>query len=274
MRLRTVLFIGVVALQMGSPAALASPKPALTAVEKDRLRWKLETLFNEQDLLIRNQKVDRSDIRHQVKEFEALKVFERIPFKEDIAGLKTSLATTSKERGLELVSFKPLPRARKAPKAVPSALYTDQDPGFRLSDEQLAEEIPFRAVVRGDAAKVRAWVLAWPEEQMRLAEPEGRSVDKSIRKLGPDRWEVKAHAFRFRDIKFPALKARDPLELLPAWARRNPDRFAAAEPLLWRFVERTHGISPEAGPLYRNREEMLLNSARLSYFIARAVPRN
>ena len=253
---------------------LALPTPAKCALQNERLRTRLETLFNEQDLMIRNQKVDRGDLEHQLKEFEALKTFQRIPFRTDIAGLKSSLQEAAQERGLKFESLKVLPHSGKMKKSVPISMYTDENPRFQLTDDQIAEKIPFKAIVRGERGAVRAWILAWPEEQMRIAEPVGRSPDQSMRRIGKDRWEVQAHAFRFRDIKFPTLRPRDPLKLLPPSVRHDPRVFSKKEPLLWSFVTRTQAISPKALPLYRLREELLLNSARMSFFVAKAVPRH
>jgi len=242
---------------------------ALSSREKDLLRSRLERIYYEQDLMIRNQKVDRSDVKHQEQEFNALKVFERIPFREDIAGLRASLEQSSQEQGLKLGRFKLRPKTSKKPSAIPSKMYSDENPNFKLTNEQLAESIPFEAVVQGNLDAVRAWIHSWPEDQMRIAVAE----EPSPRPLGENRWEIHAHAFKFRETRFPTLEPREPLEVLPNWARRHPDRFAQAEPVLWSYVERTHAISSQARPLFELREQMLLNSARMSFFVAQAAPR-
>jgi hypothetical protein len=257
-----------------SAVAFSSPAfPTLDRDQHDRLRYKLETLFNEQDLLIRNQRVDHSDVAHQLHDFETLKVFQRIPFKPEIQGLRQSLKQSSNDHGLKLIDFKLRPKGRGIPvKPLPESLYTD-DPVFRLSDDQIADEIPFSVVVQGAPSAVLSWMEAWPEEQMRLTEPEGKSIPGSIRNLGNSHWQVQAHAFRFRPIRFPSLMPRDPVALLHKEGIVKPEQLAKQDPLLWSFVTRILEISPQARPLYRGREEMLLNSAQMSFFVAKAVPR-
>jgi hypothetical protein len=256
-----------------SQLALSSTTPALQPEQHQRLRYKLETLFNEQDLMIRNQKVDHSDVAHQRKELEALKVFERIPYKADIAGLQENLRESSKRRGLKLITFKALQGKTKASaKRVPESLYTD-DPAFRLTPAQLAEEVPFRAVLQGDKPSVLTWMESWPDDQLRLTEPRGGNPDSAIKGLPNGQWEIQAHAFRFRDIKFPTLKARDPIELLRREGVRTPETLAQTDPLLWSFVTRIRELAPQARPLYHTREDLLLNSAIMSFFVSKAVPR-
>ena len=179
--------------------------------------------------MIRNEKVDRSDVRHQEREFEALKVFVRIPFSEDLPGLKESLALSSKDSGLKLVDFKasskrPKPGARRA--GPPPSMYSDENPSFKLTDDQLAERIPFEAVVEGDKRSVEAWIRSWATEQMRLAVAESRQPEP----LGQRRWRVRAHAFRFRDVRYPELEPREPLEVLPGWAGEIPSALRGSSP--------------------------------------------
>jgi hypothetical protein len=273
MKLRTALLFCSILLSVSVTAHSAPAPTSLDAKQRDWLRYKLENLFNEQDLMIRNQKVDRSDVEHQRREFTELKVFERIPFREDLPGLRKSIEASTVERGLKLISFNPLPKHKPTAPRLPESIYTD-GPNFKLSNEQLVDEIPFQAVIQGPEAAVTDWIMSWPEDQLRLAEPEGKSIALATHKLPNGKWEVKAHAFRFRDIKFPTLRPRDPAELLPTWAAGNTQLFAQNEPLLWTFVTRTRAITPQALPLYRNREEMALNAARMSFFISKAAPRS
>jgi hypothetical protein len=252
-------------------ASLASPAPrALNADQRSRLRTRLERIFYEQDLLIRNQKVDRADLRQQEREFRTLKVFERIPFRDDYPGIQESLTTSAREKKLKVSGFSPLPRSRKNPPNVPFTWVTDKSPSFRLSNEQLVEQLPFKIEVRGDRPTIEAWIRSWPEDQLRLT----RVDSLSPRKGGGDRWALRGHAFRFREVKFPTLEPRDPFEILPAWAQEDPNHFSHLEPVLWSFVARTRAITSQARPLYRTREEMQLNAARISFFISLAVPRS
>lgn len=258
-------------LGAGTATAVSTGK-TLSREEHDRLRYRLETLFNEQDLLVRNEKSDRSDIEHQRREFEVLKVYERIPFQEDLPGLRKSLDESARAAGVKVVSFgKRAAAASKRASRVPDSVYTDQKPPFRLRDEHLVEAIPFRARVEGDEASVKRWIESWPEDQMRLAEPEGEPL-RLAGSEGTGRWEVRARAFRFREIKFPTLKARDPAQLLPRWAVKDPARFAREEPLLAGLVRKIRAVSPQAKPLYRHREDLILSHQRMSFFVSKAVP--
>ncbi len=247
--------------------------PSLSDIERSRLRYRLENLFNEQDLMIRNQKVDKSDIEHQRKEMEALRVYDRIPFKNDIPGLRTSLVTTAKTHALTIQAFKLLPMPRARPRPVPQWIYTDVQPAFRFSEDQLVKQIPFAVTVRGDEEAVRNWMTSWATDQWRLAEPIRASQKSPIRKVGAGLYEVSGRAFRFTPVQFPQLRTRDPIALLPAWAAHSPQKFAQQEPMIWDYVTRIRGIAPQARPFYRNRERMLLGSARMSFFISRAVSR-
>jgi hypothetical protein len=244
----------------------------LTLEERDRLRYRLETLFNEQDLLIRNRKVNQSDVARQQKEFETLKVFERIPFHEDTAELKNGLLEHAREYHLEVLQIQTLPRRGKAGLPIPQTVYSDTRPIFRLTPDQLVEEIPFWLVIKGEKAEIQNWVGGWRENLHRLSEIEGEPTPVHPGKAGKQAWKIQAHAFRFRDIKYPTLIPRDPVERLPTWARKNPEAFAKAEPLLWCFVTRTRAITSEARPLYRTREQLILNNTRMSFFISKAVP--
>jgi hypothetical protein len=237
---------------------------ALAASPPTDLRRRLERLYFEQDLMVRNEKADRADLRHQLEEFGALKVFERIPFHSDLKGLSGQLHRSARRHGLASDSIQWERGTIQHPPAIPSTLNSAENPGFRLSDLQLAEQIPFILRVTGPAPAIREWVEAWREEQMRITE-----VDR-ISPAGKG-WRIHGHGFRFREVKFPTLRARDPLELLPQPYSRNPKTLARTEPQLWRLVLQTRAVSPRARPLYRLREQLLLNSARMSFFIAHAL---
>jgi hypothetical protein len=263
------VYVGVACSLISALALAHVEPPRLSPSEHDRLRARLERVFFEQDLMIRNQKVEASDLRHQEKEFEALKVFERIPFQDDLPGLRSSLDDSSRDHGLKIASVRFPHRSHREPAAPPSHLLSDERPSFQLTDQQLVDRIPFVAVVEGSEGDVRSWIRSWPDDQLRLAEADEVQPAPG----SANRWRVKAHAYRFREVKFPTLEPREPLELLPAWARKDPETFARAEPQLWSYVERTHAIRSQALPLYHVREHLLLNGARMSFFIARVTPR-
>jgi hypothetical protein len=258
-----------VLLLMVSAPVLASV-PNLSPQERENLRYRLEGLYNEVDLLVQNQKVDQSDVRRQEREMAALKVYERIPLRADAPGLKRSLGESAKSYGIRIEAVQLRRSRRPAPAAVPSSVYSDAR--FRLSQDQLVEEIPFRVVFSGDRARARDWVRAWPADQMRLAEPVAGYDNFAVEPAGRGRWAVEARAFRFRATRFPRLRPRDPAALLPAWARRRPGDFARAEPVLWSFVTRARRRIPLTPSLYAGRSRFLLNDARMSFFLAKAMP--
>jgi len=242
--------------------------PRLSQAERASLRYKLENLFNEVDLLIRNQRVDEADVLRQEREMEALKVYERIPFTDDLEGLKEQLSESARQSGVKLERLLVLGRS-KAKRRIPSSLLTDE-PEFRLTPLDVVETLHLQLDARGSESAIQRWTSAWQTEQLRLVEP---AVDAPERQ-GVDRWQIQARTFRFRNIQFPALRPRPPEQLLPAWARRNSSEFARQEPLLWSFVEKVRALTPAALPLYRNRERFLLNGARMDFFLAKAMPRS
>lgn len=263
----------VLGIFLALPTAIASlAPPALDAVQRDRLRFKLENLFNEQDLMIRNQRVDASDVAHQRRQFAELKVFDRIPFIADLPGLLRDLTASAEQSGLQITAFQRLRLVSIPSRPVPLTLYTDE-PRFKLAADQLAEAIPFKVIVRGASTRIREWVKNWPTHQLRITELSTPSFKSSVRSLHGGRWEIRATAYRYREIRFPTLKARDPVALLPRWAVADPKHFARHEPVLWEFVERIKNIAPRAKPLYRGRAEMLLNDARMSFFLSKVAPR-
>src|SRR4051812_142733 len=67
--------------------------------QRSELRFRIENLFNEVDLLIKNERADRSDLARQEREAKALKVYDRIPFEADLPGLKRQLAETASAQG-------------------------------------------------------------------------------------------------------------------------------------------------------------------------------
>jgi hypothetical protein len=242
-----------------------APTAQLKPVERDRLRYRLETLFNEQDLMLRNQRVDIMDVERQERELKMLKVFERVPLREDLSGLRDGLAATARGKGVKVLAFDKQPPSRKASLRVPSSIYTDQSPPFRLTDDHVAERTSFRVVVQGSEGAVRDWLNAWPEEQLRLVMFDYR------RSTGNSKWEVYGHGYRFRDIRFPKIQTRDPIELLPSWAQADPQRFAQEEPMLWKLVSKIQAVTPQAKPLFKNREALMLNGARMAFFMNQAL---
>ena len=105
-------------------AAFSTPALAdLTRPERETLRYHLENLYNELDLLMRNQRVDQADLRRQKHDFEELKTFLRIPFEEDLPGLKKNLMESSHLSGVRLFQFQFVGRSAKWKKSSRLRLY-------------------------------------------------------------------------------------------------------------------------------------------------------
>jgi hypothetical protein len=247
------------------------PSGALSAVpryDREAIRYQLLNLFNEADLLIRNEKSDELDLARQEREAKVLRIYDRIPFSEQLDQLRHELATGAKAKKLADVKVTVVGRSPK-PAPVPKSVFTDEA-RFKLSDNQLVETIYLKIQVKGSKSDVRAWVKSWAAEQMRLIEPRSGYGNLSMKPLGKV-WVVEAKAFRFRDVEFPRLISRNPVELLPAWARKNPDAFAQAEPKLWQLIEQTQALQPKAQPYYEKKRKYLLSQAREEFFLGKAT---
>jgi hypothetical protein len=240
--------------------------------QRDELRFRLQDIFNEADLLIRNKKADQADLARIKRDESMLKMYSRIPLEEDLPDLERELGSTSENYDLDLIRFSVTARSGTSG-PVPASVYTDNSE-FHLTSDQLVETISFRVIVRGDQKNVRNWVKAWGKDFVRIIEPQGGYGKLPVQKDPsgkPHRYAVEGQAFRFRDIQFPKLLPRDPVTVLPEWARKNPSQFAKAEPELWRYVEKTRKLAPKAKPLYEHRREFLLNSARFDFFTHKAI---
>ncbi|MEO7164418.1 MAG: hypothetical protein ABI041_15965 [Bdellovibrionia bacterium] len=234
---------------------LAENKISLSTRERDSLRYHLENLYNEVDLLIRNQRVNYFDLQKQERDLVTLKVFERIPFDHEPITLRESLRKSALESGIIITYFEYLPISQIT-LSLPRFVYTNSS--FHLREDQLVEKIKF--VMRVEGPNVRKWTESLPQTLMRYikvdrVEPVGKS------------WRVIAHAFRFRIIQFPQLKPKEPLSYLPTWAQKNPTQFAQAEPTLWTFVKRIENLTPKTPLLYVTRGKFFLNDARLNFFL-------
>lgn len=247
---------------------LGAATPRLSPVERERLRFRLERLFNEADLLIRNSAASRADVARQERDARELRMMERIPFREDLTALRRSLAESAASTGVRLERLRAGPPPPR-PAPPPRELGTERARPFRLSPEQVAEELPLRLEVRGERASIERWIARWKDEILRLVEPAGEFPLERGKKGG---WIVHARAYRFRPgLEFPRLRPPDPLTLLPSWARKDPAAFARLEPELWRLVQKTRAAVPRARTHYKNRRQFLLNDARLSFFLSKSV---
>lgn len=235
---------------------------------RDDLRYKLESLYNEMDLLLRNQRSDKSDLARVERAAKALRVEDRIPIEPEIGSLRAELDHRAREAGVKLLGLEVL--SKDQPKTpIPRVLYSDT-PKFRLEADQIAQTIHLRLILSGDGPAIEQWIQKWPEDQLRLIEPEQSYERPGLRAMGHGRFQLKARAFRFRKIRFPTLKPRNPLELLPGWARRDPAGFAKEDPKLWDFVCRIQEKIPETPEPFEMKGNLLLAEARMDFFLSKA----
>ena len=234
----------------------------LTREDSERLKYKLQNIYNENELLLRNGRVDRSDIRLQERQFSALRVFDRIPFEDKWESLSGELEQSAKSFGIKLIRIE-RQKTKKVFLAPPKKVFSDERP-YRLTDDQLAEVIPFRLQITGERSAVDGWIQSWPDKVVRLIESEGTSGK------GPNRWLIRAHAYRFRDIRFPEIVPRDPIQFLPASAIKDPSRLASSAPELWKLITDIRQLRKQTASLYRNRGEFLLNGARMVFFVSKS----
>lgn len=254
----------LVALTLLFPAAhaSASTRPSeqrLSEKERSVLRHRLENIWNEVHLMVRNENSAKIDFDRLQREMRQFRVLERIPLRDNLDGLKEELELSIRSHGLGLTSFKVIGRSRSAD--VPPELFTDSG-RFRLSEKQLVEETRIEIRGKGKIDQVYRWISDWKEDLLRVIEPV-----KSPEQRAGETWRLQIRAYRFRDIQFPRLKPRDPMQLLPNWARKNPDRFAEQERLLWSLVVKTREMIPKSESAYQMRGKFLLEGARMSFFI-------
>lgn len=255
---RTLLFL-LLLLTSISEAALSDP-------ERQRLRFRLENLWNEIDLTLRNSRSRILDLQRLEKEMNYFRVLERFPLREDLEALEGELILTAREHRLQIHELKAISR-QPVSRPVPEELFTDERK-FEFAEDQLAQKITLRIRGKGSLHDVQKWISAWDEQIVRWIEPLNDPRDAK-----PGSFEVRAATYRFRDVRFPRLKYRDPLSLLPPSARKNPDRFSEQERQLWSFVTRIRDASTKAEAATRTRENFLLASARMSYFIKKTQPK-
>jgi hypothetical protein len=245
-------------------AAIPHESPGLTDGERAQLRFRLERLFEEVDLTVRNHRANQTDVERQEQTLQILKIYDRIPLQPRVEELPFQLRRSARKKDLTLLDFKLLPQAERS-RPIPPELFTDER-SFRLRPDQITESIPFHMVVRGEKSAIFSWIRSWPVNVTRVIE----AMPLGIRQMEGRRWEIDARAFRYRDVGFPHLKLRDPTSLLPQWARSQPQAFAHQEPILWSLVERTMKAAPRATALLSVKERFLLNDARINFFFLKA----
>ncbi|OFZ55724.1 MAG: hypothetical protein A2428_00055 [Bdellovibrionales bacterium RIFOXYC1_FULL_54_43] len=237
----------------------------LSVEERADLRYRLQNLLNEFELLIMNRKADEGDVRRQERQFKALKVFDRIPLgSDDVQGLRAEMMEGGKKKGIKVLKFAVLSRSKPGP-SLPGRVPSNWP--FRFQESQLTKAIQFELQVEGDERAVNGWVRSWKETQLRLAEPTGRV--EALGRTG-SQWRIRGRAFSFRKIRLPVVIPRRARDLLPDWVQANPIEFSQKAPDLGKLVHQIEELRGRVAPFYRLRQEFLLNGARMSFFMRKA----
>lgn len=249
------------------PLTPLTPSLQLTSAERDQLRYHLENLHNEVRYLFRHEKQDNKDMEHQEKDMQEWRLFERIPMERDIDGLAGALKQSAHEEQIHISQFR-ITHYSKMDKPIPQWVYT-YGHTFRPSPDQLVEKIYFHLKVKGEQKKVQTWAENWPQSILRIVDLDQPTPLPVKKKGSSNEWMIQAHAYCYRQIRFPTLKPRTPQMILPKWANKNPKSFAQQEPLLWSFVEKIEKLIPKTAPLYKNRSRFWLNDARMDFFLSK-----
>ena len=263
---QTSLFLAL-SWGLALPLAVAALPPALSHVERDRVRFHLENAYYEAQLLIRNHELNHRDLERQDRELQGMGVYDRFPLSENLADLQDQFRDSARDSGLRFESLAPRPAPRektvaKAPEPkMPDHIFT-ADRDFHLTETQLVQEIPVSLRVRGEGPEIERWIANWPRKLLRWVEARG----KPHRQRDGD-FEIAAVAYRFRPLHYPKLDFRDPLAYLPDWAQKDPSRFAREAPDLWARLEGARALFPQARPYLGDRERFLLNDARISFYL-------
>ena len=243
-------FCKTVLLILIAVSTTAAVRPFQSESREEAL-FRLNQIFNELDLLIRNQRADRADVLHQKRDIEGLKVYERIPLQENLSGLERELFESTRRSGLKLGRVRVLEHSPE-PEKPPEEIFTDRS--FHLSADQLARSMTLEIDVKGAQKNVESWMTSVQDNQMRLV----KVLDKKLKGHGVV-WKLRLKSFQFRDIVFPKLRPRDPKEVLLLCS--EPDS------VLKNLAKKAQALIPRAAPFYENRREFLLNQARLEFFI-------
>ncbi|MCM2278791.1 MAG: hypothetical protein NDJ89_12015 [Oligoflexia bacterium] len=229
------------------------------------LRYRLENLWNEVDLMVRNESADRADLRRQERQFALLEVYQRIPFEDDLPGLRRQLEASAKAHSLRIRDVTLLSRSAGG-RPLPARLTTDRE-SFRLEDSQVAQELRVEISGSGNPARAELWTSSLEDSLLRLVRPDRKHGSPTVSKRPGGRWSFRGVAYRFRRIRFPQLRPRDPFTLLPSWAKADPNAFAAREPLLSDYISRIREQIPKTREAYARRGAFLLNSARMQFYL-------
>ncbi|MGZ3689447.1 MAG: hypothetical protein ACXWPM_04415 [Bdellovibrionota bacterium] len=248
-----------------SGSAQASTPGKLTPAIRESLRYRLENLFNEVDLVIRNEHSDQSDLRKLERQWKSFHVENRIPLESSPPQLQAQFESFAQEAGVEITKIQILPSGERRP-ILPKSLCTDAPTRLKLNDEQIVETLPLLATVHARDTLVKGWIDRWPSYGGRLF------VVDELKMVHSGVWSIRAHAFRFWPIAFPRLYPQKPEALLPSWARSHPGVFAKAEPRLSSYVAKIKELTPQTTAGYRTKAQVLLEDARMSFFLSHAAP--
>jgi len=266
LRLIDLLTFSLCTTQMAQGYPTATP---FSTQQRQSLKYHLEHLYNEADLLIRNQRTDEFDLLKLHRDLQTLKVFQRIPFEAQAQDLKKELKASASSHGVTLLELnwrKPRLSAKNQFLQMPASPVR-----FPLSPQEFTRTLPFNAQILGHRDNVLNWLSQIKTEQMRLIDWENSKIEENLSQLSHNRWLLKAHAFQFLPLKHWVLKPKSPQALLPEWARRNPHSFAVKEPSLWLLITRTEAQLARASSLYQKRGDFKLNEARLHFFLSKTL---
>lgn len=263
-----------------------STSMVLTESERGSLRYHLENLWNEVDLLVRNATTDKKDVQRQEKEFKALQVFSKFPVANanaiKPATVNSDLRKSAQRFGLKLTESKLL-ETSKPDRPIPSVMPVNAQE-FHFTEDQMAQKLRMDLTLTGTKKQLQEWMDSWAT----VPEPEGQDKpsanpvtpylewDPAALTTLPEmvsetKWKLHVVAYYFRDIQYPKFQPQDPLQLLPDWARKNPEIFKAQEPLLWGLVEKTQAKIPQAMPGYETKAQFAMNAARMSFFTSKVT---
>ncbi|MFL5814133.1 MAG: hypothetical protein ACJ763_11195 [Bdellovibrionia bacterium] len=263
-----------------------SSSPSLTESERSSLRFRLENIWNEVDVTVRNSNADKKDVQRQEREFKALQVFTKIPLATASATKPSAVNADIKKSlqrfGLKLNESKLLD-STKPDRPIPAVMPQDAQ-SFRFTEDQLAQKLRLELTLTGSKKQLQEWMDSWnaaiePESQVKPAatpptpymEWDPAALTTLPEMLSENQWKVHVLAYYFRDIQYPKLQPQDPLQILPDWAKKNPEQFKAQEPLLWGLVEKTQATTPKALPGYETKARFQLNAARMTFFTSKVV---
>jgi hypothetical protein len=260
--------------------------PTLSESERSSLRFRLENIWNEVDLTVRNSNADKKDVQRQEREFKALQVFTKFPLASanatKPAAVNADIKKSLQRFGLQLSESKILDSS-KPDRPIPAVMPPDAQ-GFHFTEDQLAQKLRLELTLTGTKKQLQEWMNSWnaaiePESQVKPAataptpymEWDPAALTTLPEMLSENQWKVHVLAYYFRDIQYPKLQPQDPMQILPDWAKQNPDLFKAQEPLLWGLIEKTKATAPQSLPGYEVKGRFQLNAARMSFFTSKVV---